>query len=257
MRASRPLVCAALCAALMAASAGCSRGGRVIPRSDMVDIYADLLMADQWLSDQRGAMTRMSDTTMYYEPIFNKYGYTTEDFRRSVNRYLDDPARYSKMLKKVEAKLDAGAKALEAQIEGEGKARAEYAHWKSIYERLDLYYPSLLADTARLGVSETLDSMLRTVTEPVRYEPLFPADEPEGLQADSRTGLDGGEAVLAGAAAGIAEDAPAGEAVEAPGSVAAAPVEPVLMKTDTLPKELRLPKGRRPLPGTAVKEIKR
>lgn len=246
MRASRSLVCAALFAALMAASAGCSRGGRVIPRGDMVDIYADLLMADQWLSAQRGAMTRMSDTTMYYEPIFNKYGYTTEDFRRSVNRYLDDPARYSKMLKKVEAKLDAGARALDAQMEVEGKARAEYDHWRSIYERIDLYYPSMLADTTRLNASEALDSMLRVITRPVRYEPLFPSDEPENGGESGEVSVNAEEDFAVGGP--VALDSAARTV---------SPPEVLQLKADTLPKELRLPAGSRPLPaGVTVKEIK-
>ena len=154
---------AALCLAVCVL-AGCSQRGKVISREDMVDIYADMLIADQWLDDQGSSYLRKSDTTMFYEPIFNKYGYTTEDFRNSVYRYLDDPERYSKLLKKVEAKLQARADVLQAEIDGVNKERAEYEHWRKIYEPVDFYYPSRLADTLRVGFSPALDSAMRSIT---------------------------------------------------------------------------------------------
>lgn len=152
---------------------GCSRRAKVISREDMVDIYADMLIADQWLSDQGSSYLRKSDTTMFYEPIFNSYGYTTEDFRNSVYHYLDDPERYSKLLKKVEAKLQARADVLQAEIDGVDKERAEYEHWRDIYEPVDFYYPSRLADSLRVGFSPALDSAMRSITRSLERVVFF------------------------------------------------------------------------------------
>jgi hypothetical protein len=88
----------ALCAVL-SFLAGCSCGGpKVIPRGKMAEIYADMLVADQWVLDNPGTRSK-ADTSLVYEPIFNSYGYTTEDYRASVGYYMKDPERYSRILR--------------------------------------------------------------------------------------------------------------------------------------------------------------
>lgn len=83
---------------------GCGSKGRVISRSDFVDIYADMLLADAWLQKSPEAR-RQADTSAFYEPIFRKYGYTTLDYDRSVFKYLRDPEKFSKILSDVQEKL--------------------------------------------------------------------------------------------------------------------------------------------------------
>lgn len=173
--------CAATVLALLCL--GCSRGGKVIPRSEMVEIYADLLIADQWLEHQGHHVLKASDTTMFYEPVFKSHGYSTQDFRRSVYRYLDDPQRYAKLLKKVEKTLQDRADALAVRIGAENDARAEYAHWKSIYVPMDFYYPSLLGDTLLVGVSRRTDSLLREPLMPLRKAHVF-VGEDDGEDGD-------------------------------------------------------------------------
>ena len=56
----------------------CGRGRRMISPTDMSKIYADMLVMDQWL--RINAEGRKADTTLVYEPIFNKYGYTLDDY---------------------------------------------------------------------------------------------------------------------------------------------------------------------------------
>ena len=79
---------------LALAASSCSRGPRVIPRGKMARIYAEMLVTDQWINSTP-SVKRMADTSLVYEPILEKYGYTTEDYRRSVEVYMDDPERYS------------------------------------------------------------------------------------------------------------------------------------------------------------------
>ena len=96
------IVLALLCALCLAA---CARGPKVITRSKMVHIYMDMLVADEWavLDNQ---ILMQADTMLFYEPIFNKYGYDTEDFLASVDHYMKDPARYARILKKVSLQLE-------------------------------------------------------------------------------------------------------------------------------------------------------
>lgn len=90
----------------------CSKGGRVIPASKMADIYADMFLADQWIASHYSER-RKADTTMFYEPIFEKYGYTTKDYDASVKYYISKPDDYSKILKTSGLKLDKKAKYLQ------------------------------------------------------------------------------------------------------------------------------------------------
>ena len=71
----------------------------------MAEIYADMLVADQWVLDNPGIRTK-ADTSLVYEPIFNSYGYTTEDYRASVGYYMKDPERYSRILRSTTEILD-------------------------------------------------------------------------------------------------------------------------------------------------------
>ena len=70
----------------------------MIPRSKMAKIYAEMLLVDQWLLMEPDARRR-ADTTLVYEPIFEKYGYDSEIYRRSIYKYLDDPERFARIFR--------------------------------------------------------------------------------------------------------------------------------------------------------------
>ena len=64
-----------------------------------------MLVVDQWIQlDQ--ALRKKMDTTLVYEPILEKYGYDSEDYRNTVYRYLDDPERFAKILRKASEIID-------------------------------------------------------------------------------------------------------------------------------------------------------
>lgn len=106
--------------ALVAVSAAsCGNRERRIPRSKMAKIYADMFMADQWLIKNYDYRAK-SDTTLFYEAVFNKYGYDSKDFRYSMEYYLRDPLRYSRMLKKTSQILKNQKDKLESQMRAEG-----------------------------------------------------------------------------------------------------------------------------------------
>ena len=77
----------------------CGRNARVIPKNRMAEIYADMFVADQWLN-QNFLASRTADTTLVYEAVFEKYGYTSDDYRKSVDHYIQDPDRFARILRK-------------------------------------------------------------------------------------------------------------------------------------------------------------
>ena len=62
----------------------CGGDVKVIPKDEMAEIYAEMLLMDQWIAAHPQAR-RTADTSFVYEPIFEKYGYTSDDYRSSVD----------------------------------------------------------------------------------------------------------------------------------------------------------------------------
>lgn len=96
---------------------------RVIPRAKLAEIYAEMLMTDQWVSNTP-AVRRMADTSLVYEPILQKYGYNSADYRKSVDVYLNDPERFSRILRTSAEILDARLAALNVMKEERDHQRA-------------------------------------------------------------------------------------------------------------------------------------
>lgn len=101
MSAGRHII-AALAVALLLCS--CSGKPRIIPRSTLQDIYIDMFMADQWLSDHPGERSA-TDTLLFYDPIFKRYGYTFEDYDATIQRYLKDPEKFHRIFRDANIRL--------------------------------------------------------------------------------------------------------------------------------------------------------
>ncbi len=80
-------------------------GPRVIPHEDMARIYAEMLVLDQWIKNDR-KISRAADTSLVYAPILDKYGYDAEDYRRSVSKYMQDPEKFARVLERTEEILN-------------------------------------------------------------------------------------------------------------------------------------------------------
>lgn len=76
------------------------RESRVIPRDRLSAIYAEMFITDQWINAHPESR-RTADTTLVYEPIFERYGYTADDYRRSMDYYLSDPDKYARILRET------------------------------------------------------------------------------------------------------------------------------------------------------------
>ena len=116
----------------------------VIPRGKMADIYAEMLMTDQWISSTPG-VRMIADTSLVYEPILQKYGYDKYDYIKSIDHYMNDPERFSRILRSSGEKLEKRLKELrkrQKQMELEDAALKEVLKHQTDYS-FDEYFPYL------------------------------------------------------------------------------------------------------------------
>lgn len=145
---------------------GCGRRGRVIPAGKLADIYVDMFLADQWVSDNYSTR-RVADTSDFYGPIFQAHGYTFKDYDRSVNHYLQNPEGYSRLLEKSADILEKRIKSLkDEQTRREKVEELERYLRENLLPRLDfekddslLWRPDTLAVDSLLVDSLAIDSL--------------------------------------------------------------------------------------------------
>ena len=98
---------------LLAVSCG-RKEDKVIPRSKLAEIYAEMMLVDQWIMNNPGNR-HIADTSLVYEPVLERYGYTSADYRKSVDVYMNDPERFSRILRTTAEILGEKLSALEDQ----------------------------------------------------------------------------------------------------------------------------------------------
>lgn len=116
----------------------------VIPRGKLAEIYAEMLVTDQWISSTPG-MRMIADTSLVYEPILEKYGYDNLDYLKSVDHYMNDPERFSRILRTSGEILDKRMKELrrkQRRMELEEEALQKVLRHKTDYS-FEEYFPYL------------------------------------------------------------------------------------------------------------------
>jgi len=98
----------------------------IIPKETMVDIYHDLYLLDQNLNKHQ-RFEKIQDSLLIYEPLFNKYGYTFDDYTASVNYYLQRPAKFEKLFAEVKSRYEKRIKYLEDSLALEGRKSARWS----------------------------------------------------------------------------------------------------------------------------------
>lgn len=86
-----------LAALILPGIVGCERKAVVIPAGKMSQIYFDMLLVDRWIRQNSDVMEE-ADTTLVYEPIFREYGYSTKDYNKSLDYYIEHPEEYQKII---------------------------------------------------------------------------------------------------------------------------------------------------------------
>lgn len=191
---------AVLAAAVLVFSSCSKDEGEVIPRGKMAKIYADMLVTDQWVLSTPGIRT-IADTSLVYEPILRKYGYDSEDYRRSVDVYMDDPERFARIFRETGDILEKRLKhlkkekeLLQKQKEREVmKFRTDFKpeeFFPYIFEEPYVHYydsVSFVPDSAlmvyRLVPVETADTVYSGLEMIVRVDTVSVADTSSGLEA--------------------------------------------------------------------------
>ena len=157
-----------LVAALLLAPSCRKEGPRVIPRGKLSKIYAEMLVTDQWIQNTPRLRT-IADTSLVYEPILEKYGYSSEDYRYSVDHYMNDPERFSRILRSTGQILDQQIKVLKRKQKElqELEARRIAASNREIPDIQNLY--TELPPYAERDFSDTLEVVWDSVAYMYRF----------------------------------------------------------------------------------------
>jgi hypothetical protein len=158
-----------LIAAVLILAPSCRKDGpRVIPRSKLAKIYAEIFVTDQWIQSKPGLRT-IADTSLVYEPILEKYGYDSEDYQHSVDHYMDDPERFSRILRSTAEILDKEIKALrkkQAEIKLQEAVEKEIAKFEI---NMFQFYDELISEDGLRGWSDSLDVVWDTTFNAYRF----------------------------------------------------------------------------------------
>lgn len=147
------LVVLALAVGLSLAS--CGKKERVIPKEKMAEIYAEMYVLDQWLDDNR-SLRREADTSLVYAPVLDKYGYTYDDYLNSVDVYMKDPTRYSRILRRTSEILGFRLTELKAEKKAQEDALKESRRLDSLRNLIHLNVDSLMNSMVRTAPSDSL-----------------------------------------------------------------------------------------------------
>ena len=151
------LVVLALAVGLSLAS--CGKKERVIPREKMAEIYAEMYVLDQWLDENR-SLRREADTSLVYAPVLDKYGYTYDDYLNSVNVYMKDPTRYSRILRRTSEILGSRLTELKVEKKAPEDALKESRRLDSLRNLIHLNLDSLMNSMVRTAPSDSLVTVL-------------------------------------------------------------------------------------------------
>lgn len=151
------LVVLALAVGLSLAS--CGKKERVIPREKMAEIYAEMYVLDQWLDENR-SLRREADTSLVYAPVLDKYGYTYDDYLNSVNVYMKDPTRYSRILRRTSEILGSRLAELRVEKKAQEDALKESRRLDSLRNLIHLNVDSLMNSMVRTAPSDSLVTVL-------------------------------------------------------------------------------------------------
>lgn len=108
----RRIISTLLLLAVAATFAECRRN-KVIPDDTLADIFHDSFLANSYVGVSRIDL----DSLQIYEPIFEKYGYTSKDVRYTVGNFSRrKSARLGNVVERAISRLDEEGKVLEQQV---------------------------------------------------------------------------------------------------------------------------------------------
>jgi len=101
----------------------------------MSDIYYDIFTTDSYIKQDNMALKKITDSVKVYEPIFEKYGYSSNDYISTINYYLKQPIKLAKILRKTKEKLLSRKKELTDALDFQNGIKK---HW-NLLDSLNIY----------------------------------------------------------------------------------------------------------------------
>ena len=180
---------------LLGILSSCRREGRIIPRSRMTEIYVEMFVADQRIASSP-EIRRTADTSWVYEPIFEKYGYNSDDYRASVAHYMKDPDRYARILRESGAMIERHLKELRKEKKRlemleQMKEQVEMFNPERIYRMTSLGNPGIFREDSVSYYVDTAGGELyfdpREWMDTAFYGPVLHVDDSVSVRIDSLT----------------------------------------------------------------------
>ena len=147
-------------ASLLLLSCAKDDGGKVIPKDKLSEIYAEMFVLDQWVGTE-SRLRREADTSMVYAPILEKYGFNYDDYLASVDYYMKDPERYSRILRTTSEILNRRLSELQAQKK-EMESAEKAAHRRdSLLNLVHFDIDSAIVAMSRVNPSDSVISEIQ------------------------------------------------------------------------------------------------
>ena len=95
----------------------CNSCGKTIPQSKLPEIIAEIYLADKYVGTIRHSSYSIHlDSLKIYEPVFNKYGYTGEDYKRSIEKYISRPKKLKIYYEEAKSILEKRKEDIQPQV---------------------------------------------------------------------------------------------------------------------------------------------
>lgn len=107
-----------ICVIFMPLLMGCSQR-YVIPEEEMGNIYHDLFLLDRYLSDDPDSRFQ-TDSMFVYESVFEKYGYSSDEFLDALDQYFRHPEDLLEIMENVQARMKTEYDQITAEIDSAG-----------------------------------------------------------------------------------------------------------------------------------------
>ena len=126
---------------------GCSQEG-IIGKKTMAAIVEEMFIADQYL-DKTPDMLAQTDSLSVYPAILAKYGYTVEDYRNSIEYWLQEGGEYNNILKAAQKSMEEKVDRLDILVQKARNEKKSLDKWWALdsvrkVEPVELLYDPLL-----------------------------------------------------------------------------------------------------------------
>jgi len=129
------------------------KGPRLIPEKEMSEIYAQIYLSDQWIM-RNTQYRKQADTSLFYDAVLEKFGYTFQDYDYSVAKYIESPKQYMRIFDQTISNLNRRAALVDKYIEIEAKNREFDKAFEGLYEPSEFWPANYDSDNYSLNAKD-------------------------------------------------------------------------------------------------------